>query len=297
MDVTVVIRAAGERTEKLCQYIIEQQVPSDQVYVIHERPFWKAVQRTFEIGIQQKRKWTIAVDADVLLRMDAIARMINIASELRSPFFCYQGYVMDYVFGRPRDGGPHLYNTTYIPKALEVLKSDSTIHRPESDTYKELAKLGIYTFVDNIVFGTHDYYQHPRDYYRKAYFHAVKNSRLDKVPDFFNHWVTKMSEGDVYNLMIQGWLHGRKESEVQVDIDFFREKVQFLGSKEESELGESMFAFYCQCVQAECEKGDAFKVRSKVFPRRKTTPLDTARNWLGKKVITVGRLIKEGWST
>lgn len=211
LDVTVVIRAAGERTEELCQYIVEQQVPKEQVFVIHEKPFWKAVQRTFEIGIEQGRKWTLAVDADVLLKEGALTEMIARASSYGNSLYVYQGHVMDFIFGRIRPGGPHLYQSEYFHLLSfedEALKNSL---RPESDTYKILAKKGKMMIQDSLIFGIHDYFQYQKDLYRKAFFHAKKHRNHSLVGEFILTWSDQISKNEDYLLLREAFLKGLED--------------------------------------------------------------------------------------
>ena len=54
--VTVVIRSCGERTKYHCENLISQQVPNENIFVINEIPFSKAVEETFRIGLKQNKK-------------------------------------------------------------------------------------------------------------------------------------------------------------------------------------------------------------------------------------------------
>ena len=112
--VTVVIRSSNERTEAVCKYFAELQVPADSVFIIRERPFRKAVSENFKIGLSEGRKWTLALDADVLLRENAVTEMIDKAESLGDELFIYQGFVLDKLFRNTREGGPHLYQTKRI---------------------------------------------------------------------------------------------------------------------------------------------------------------------------------------
>lgn len=208
MDVTVIIRAAGERTEKLCQYIVEQQVPKNQVFVIHERPFWKAVQKTFEIGLEQKRKWTLAVDADILLKNSAISEMLTTAQDYDN-LYVYQGHVYDYVFGKARSGGPHLYSTKLLTLALDCLQHDPEKLRPESDVYKKLSKRSYKCVSDSIVFGIHDFGQWRQDLIRKAFIHAYKHSEPNYTGHLIEHWRKHLNKDEVnMKALLHGWFYG-----------------------------------------------------------------------------------------
>src|SRR5690606_39569755 len=67
-DLVVIVRTAGERTFELSHSLLLAQVPADRVLVVDERPFEKALRRTYELGIEHAARWTMTLDADVLLR-------------------------------------------------------------------------------------------------------------------------------------------------------------------------------------------------------------------------------------
>src|SRR5690606_17173597 len=120
-DVTVIIRSCGERTEAWCHEIVKAQVPDTAISIIREIPFVNAVRKTYSIGSDSGRKWTVAVDADILLTPGAIGEMIAQAEKLPSHTFVYQGCVLDKLLNGIRPGGPHLYRSEYLPLALRVI--------------------------------------------------------------------------------------------------------------------------------------------------------------------------------
>ena len=67
-NMSLSIRSAGERTFEACRELVRKQVPANSVEVVDECPFEKALKRTYEIGILRGAKWTMTLDADVLLR-------------------------------------------------------------------------------------------------------------------------------------------------------------------------------------------------------------------------------------
>ena len=67
--VTVVIRSVKERTEELCKKLILQQgIPEENLFIIHERPFSRAMRVGYQLGIDRNLPWTLYIDADVFLR-------------------------------------------------------------------------------------------------------------------------------------------------------------------------------------------------------------------------------------
>ena len=90
--VTVVIRSVGERTENLCREIIAAQIAHQNIFLVREKPFACAVQRTFQIGIEQGRPWTLAVDADTLLLPGVIQYLCEYAETQDANLFKAQGH-------------------------------------------------------------------------------------------------------------------------------------------------------------------------------------------------------------
>src|SRR5262245_45960159 len=100
-DVTVVIRNAGERTLELCRQLVCEQVPIANVFVINEYPFEKAARRSYEIGIELGRPWTLFLDADILLRRNAVQTLRNWALTAGDRALYVQGSIVDKIFGGP----------------------------------------------------------------------------------------------------------------------------------------------------------------------------------------------------
>jgi len=173
-NLTVIIRACGERTVSVCRRLVEEQVAEEQVFVISEAPFARALRRTYEIGIERHLPWTLAVDADVLIRDGAVAALLIIAQELPEHVFAVQGQILDKLSGGPRHGGLKLCRTAMLPHALSCIPPERSAKRPESHTLGQMGILGFPTLEIDPVLGLHDYEQWHRDTYRKAFFHAHK---------------------------------------------------------------------------------------------------------------------------
>jgi extradiol dioxygenase family protein len=230
VDITVLIRASGERTEDLCFEIIKNQVPPEQVFLIHEKPFAKAVKRNFEIGLEQGRKWTLAVDADVLLHQSAIHELLERVESLNKKIldrlFIYQGNVVCKVMGYPRHAGFHLYNTQYLEQALKHYEIAKTKIRPESAYHSYMRQNGCYQYLDGALYGIHDYQQYYRDCYRNGFFSAKKHFSSKKY--ILDYWSKKLEEtGDLdYKCYLAGWKYGEGHpGEIKVDFDFFNQIV------------------------------------------------------------------------
>ena len=186
-DIVVVIRSAGERTLGLCKEIVQRQVDEDQIQIIEEKPFFKAVKKTIEIGSESSAKYLLALDADMILYPDTIDYAIHSATEvdfdkhLRLTFF-----VMDKFRGKTR-AGIHLYNNKHSKKIYEFLKeinTDTFFLRPESENMRRCAEQNNlhFKYFPNQIVGMHDYYQYYKDLYIK-YRLRLKRCEKDGIVD------------------------------------------------------------------------------------------------------------------
>lgn len=177
-NTTVIIRYSGERTFHLCREIVLQQVPQGNLEVISERPFSKAVQRTFEVGIECGRPWTLAVDADVLLKPNCIKELVAMAETHGENVFVTQGLVLDKLTGNWRSGGPHLFRTSLLERALRYIPDERDTMRPESATYGIMRVLGFSYVHQKVRYGLHDFEQFYSDILRKIFVRSYKIDAL-----------------------------------------------------------------------------------------------------------------------
>lgn len=176
-DVVVVIRSANERTGSLCKELAVRQVPAERVVVIRERPFSAALRRAFEVGLDFGLKWTICLDADVLLSKDALRKMVAAAESEQSSIFGATGFVLDKFYGSKNRGGPHMYRTALFRKALPMLVHASVSLRPETHVKLAMNERGHeWATVDDLL-GIHDFEQFYCDIYRKMIVRARKSSQ------------------------------------------------------------------------------------------------------------------------
>jgi hypothetical protein len=175
-DVTVVIRSVGERTLELCRQLVCKQVPVENVFVINQYPFQKAAQRSCEIGIELGKPWTLCLDADILLRRNAVQTLRKWALAAGERALYVQGSILDKIFGGPRQAGPSLHRTSLLPIKLKYLPTEGLSLRPETDAAMKLAALGYPHPRYHMIVAVHDFEQYYRDIYRKAFIHAFKHA-------------------------------------------------------------------------------------------------------------------------
>lgn len=239
--VTVVIRSSGERTERLCrELILAQGQPEDSIFTVRQTPFSLALAQGFEIGIRENRKWTLYVDADVLLRRHAIQLLVERAESLPENVCEVQGLVLDKFFGAPRTAGNHLYRTVLLDQALSKIPEEGVDIRPETYTLNKMAENGYRWVTIEATIGLHGFQQHPRDIFRTCFVHAHKHSSL--VPFFLEYWRSEASQDIDFRIALAGLGAGISHTEsVRIDrTESYFDPSRFLGmSQTIEEIDES----------------------------------------------------------
>ncbi len=206
-DVLIVIRSVGERTVAKCQsLIIDQGVSPEDIEVICESPFSKALLTSYEVGIKRGKKWTLCVDGDLLLKSKAIEKMVSIIESTNDRVFEVQGFIVDKLFGGPRAGGIHLYRTALLPIAKDKLSNISNAIRPEANTLREMEKAGYPFLVVPYIVGVHDFEQSYKDIYRKSFVYGRKHKAYYQM--FIERWSRLSRKDDDYLVALEGLERG-----------------------------------------------------------------------------------------
>jgi hypothetical protein len=226
-DVCLVVRAAGERTEELCINLLQTQAPALAVKVVRERPFARALHRSIEHAVETRARWTLFVDADVLVGEHALAQ---IGAELRSApadFYMMNFLVLDRGFCGPAYAGIHAFQTHLFSKALQFIDLAYKDQRPETRLCKEMAGLGHPTMLSKSLVALHDYEQYFGDLYRKMFVRAVKyRTQIEYMTETFReHYF----EHDDFRAMMWGLIDGvfsvhTGTTYASLDTEVYREK-------------------------------------------------------------------------
>lgn len=235
---TVIIRSVGERTEALCrQLILAQGVPEEAVVVIREAPFSAALRKSYEIGIERDRPWTFCVDADLLLRPGAVARMLEIAISQPSAVCEVQGYILDKFFGGPRLGGVHLYRTEHLSQALRCIPREGVNIRPEYHTLQAMQAAGSPWRTVRYLVGLHDFEQRYADIFRKCFVQAHKHSNFAEL--FLSVWRAQAAADADFQVALAGFARGIAHwGAVRIDVSdqLYREGLTALELTEKPDL-------------------------------------------------------------
>ena len=231
----IIIRTCGERTTQKCIELAKKQ---GNVHIISEKPFSKAIKKTYETSISVGDKWTPVIDADVLLYDNTLQKAIDELNTLPDNIFCLDGKTDDKIFNCPRRAGIHIYKTELLPEALKYITHEHI--KPESNIRRHMEKQGKITYTGNIIFGKHDYEQYYADLWRKSVCQSQKLAKMIKKKNIKQYW-QKMAKIDTdFKVILAGYKYGKSLlSEVRIDADETynaKENLKKMNIKEKGEF-------------------------------------------------------------
>jgi len=159
----IIVRACGERTENECVRLAEKH---GRVHVIHARPFGESIRQTYKLAQKIDQEFIPVVDADVLLFDNTLQSAIHEMRSKNKNIFCLDGTTNDKIMMMKRRAGIHIYRTSLLARAEKFI--DDNHIKPETNTRKQMIKLGFPTIKSKIIFGLHDHEQYYADLWRKA---------------------------------------------------------------------------------------------------------------------------------
>ncbi len=204
-NITIVVRSVGERTSEKCvEYLIDFFGRKNVFLIENETPFSQAVKKTFLIGIKRKKKWTLAIDADVFLFKDKIKDFIFEAEKFVSKqknVYCLEGKLFDKFSQTYREVGCHLYNTKYLKKALKYVDDGKDTMRPETYIKEKMAQCGYGFYVSEMRIGIHDFFQNPKNIIKKAILHCKKHAN---IANWIEIWKKEAQNDDDFVYALKG---------------------------------------------------------------------------------------------
>lgn len=184
----VILRSASEATENLCENLIRNQLKKNDLLIkCSYVPFFKTLEKAYKIAYSEKYNWTLMIDADVLIKSEAIENLISFGDKYNH--LVIQGYVLDYLYGGARSGGLHLYSYEAIKRIYELNPNINLKIRPETYCKNLICPNGYRFSSVPLIFGLHDYFQFENDYYRKVLFFYTKNK--DSIASLSKLWREK----------------------------------------------------------------------------------------------------------
>lgn len=211
-EITVIIRSAGEKTEKSCFDIVLSELVSDeQIYILRELSFVDAQIKSINIGASTESEFVLFLDADVRLRRNAISIMLENA--VKTDVLMYNFAILDRQLFAPTYGC-HLYTQKFLNFAQEYAESSKGMQRPETYICNAVAKkYKKYIFQIPKIVGLHGYDQYLIDVYRTIFVRAVKfPKRRDYIFEriYSNYLSNVTSPNNV--ILLMGFLDGLRYS-------------------------------------------------------------------------------------
>ncbi|SHI37685.1 hypothetical protein SAMN04488096_101345 [Mesonia phycicola] len=178
----VIIRASGENTLKALIKIIKKQLLPEDVLVVLEKEvcFEDKLKLGFQKAIELNKDFTVFIDADILLRKNALRKVRENLHRLEVKDFGFGFLLFDRFYEEPKFRGFHVYRTEILKKAINFVPNEGEQLRPETFVKNQLKKEG-YTWQNHLtryVAGIHDFYQSPKDIFYK-YLVRGKRSQND----------------------------------------------------------------------------------------------------------------------
>ena len=222
-----VIRSVDERTTAVCEHLIRQVAPPDQVVVMHEQPFSAALRKGFDLGAASGLKWMVCIDADVLIDAEGIRQLLAVAETVDERIFYVQGLTVDKLIPIKRPPGNGIYRNALARKARRFVPEDGTSLRPETTTMEGMIAAGHLMYRTNIVVGLHDFEQSYEDIYRKSFLHARKHANV--LPLVEAYWQEHRAADRDFEVALLGARIGKTyQDTVYVDKRFQQEEWHVL---------------------------------------------------------------------
>lgn len=232
-DLWVVLRYSGERSLPLAHKALRDQ--THRFTVIEEYPYTQAMLKTFEIGIEKKTPYLLALDADLILNPGALNKILQETKKAfeRNPNLFFLNFSVSDKFVGKIAAGCHVYNNAYSSQIHTQLSKMQANEKGFPLQLAEALQLA-FTSAENDPIGLHDYAQYYAHIYSKSYRFAkrcTKNlpllvnaeksirGRLLLQPDDFDFVVA-----------LYGLIQGEKNEDIPFDARFYPplEKIEGL---------------------------------------------------------------------
>lgn len=251
-DFFICVRTIGERTEKCLLERIKEEFPSASMGIASAFPSSKTLEKAFRMAMESGKKWTINLDADLLLMPGALQKMFNSLNELQEQVFAVRFLIADPLLGTIRFAGNQSYRIEYIPLALPfVIKAQDKL-RPDRYVIEQMEAKG-FLFADEKrdVIALHDAEQYYRDIYRKCFVYSFKH--LNKVEEFLPYWRADESNLD-FKVARKGFADGVQYCrQIHIDVrlmDEFKNDFEKWMEREGFSEKEPLLSYPIDCMPA-----------------------------------------------
>ena len=202
------------------------------ICLIKNKPFPIAHIESVENAIQSNARWALLLDADILLKENAIESMISEAEKITSPFFQYNFRILDRGFCG-ETYGVHLYSVKSLNQAIQYKEVCLSAQRPENQMcYLMAHHAGIPSISSQVTVALHGYEQYYSDLYRTTFVRAIKYRRHQNYMFSVYREYTFSNDADDldYKFMfwglVDGMIYGYSNETAPLDSNFYQHYVQ-----------------------------------------------------------------------
>ncbi|MDA7476484.1 glycosyltransferase [Candidatus Pelagibacter ubique] len=240
-EFTVCVRSTGEfTTKRLLKDIVYQIGSNKKVHLIKNLQFHQAVDKCFELAIEDKSKWLITLDADLLIKPDFLKIYLSIANSMKSREIEAHAMTIDRLFMKYRSAGNRLYRVSSLPFLRKLLNKTKNNIRPEGSMLREAVRLGYKIKPIEDVVALHDFFQLSRDLFRKGYLSSFKHASYSS--QLLSTWKKFGNESTDFLILLRGFSFGKASNNkftLDYKSDLFKNQYEFL-SKEFSDYDKKL---------------------------------------------------------
>jgi len=190
-EITVIVRAVGERTEQKVIEYLKRDFGEKNVFVVKDvSPLIEATKKAYSIAMKRNAKWTLFVDADTFIKKENFDVFLKKADEIieqDEKAFVFQGYLFDKFPQVYRYAGIWLYRTDKLHLLSKYYDFSSPKLKPDDCMVSSLIydKVGTSYAID-IPIGIHDFFQTSESVLKK---YLLRASRLaQKLTVWKKNW-------------------------------------------------------------------------------------------------------------
>ena len=211
-EFTICVRSTGEfTTKRLLEDLVYQVGSVEKVHLIKNLKFHEAVDRCFELAIEDKSKWLITLDADLVIKPDFISIFLSVANSMKSKEIEAHAMTIDRLFMKYRSAGNRLYRVSSLTLLRELLNRTKKNIRPEGAMLREATKLGYKIKPIKNVVALHDFFQFSRDLFRKGYLSSFKH--ISHSSELLSTW-RELGESSLdFKVLLRGFSFGITSAE------------------------------------------------------------------------------------
>ena len=187
-NTAVIVRSTGERTEKACLELLGDIFEKENIILVRNiTPLKSASEICIKTALQKNKKWTLIVDADILVikqRLLNFLKYSELLSRSNDDVFCINALMISKFRQTPYTTGINLFNTKHLAEALNHIKKSHFL-RIEEFIKAKMSDRSLHTYEILYVIGLADFFQSYKDIIRKSLIFGYKWKGINEAEIFW----------------------------------------------------------------------------------------------------------------